>query len=554
MYIRRVSRKNKNGTTTAYLQLAHNEWDPKAKYAKAKVIYSFGREDEVDRAVLERLVQSISRYLSPEAALEAPHAIGETAEFLFQSSKRLGGAWVLHQLWRKIGLDAILETLFADRKHQTSIERLIFSMVANRALNPSSKLAMEDWVREEVFLPDLAEVSSQQLYRAMDELLDVQSQLEHQVYCAVSDLLNLEVDLLYFDTTSSYFEVDPFDVPEGESFRKTGFSKDKRPDLVQVVIGLAVTREGIPIRSWVWPGNTSDISVVDQVKQDLIGWKLGRVISVTDRGFASEENLRTLQKTGGHYIVGEKLRSGKEATEAAMSRKGRYHHVRENLQVKDIVVGDGEARKRYVLVYNPKEAERDRARREQTIDQLQAHLAELKQLNGQAHTKAACQLRSHPTYGKYLRQLKDGTLKLNKQAIRDAEKYDGKYLIRTSDDTISAEDVALGYKQLVDVEDAFRTLKTTLELRPMFHRLEDRIRSHILLSWLALLLVRIAEVKTGETWNVLRKDLDRIHLGHFSSKNGDVHQRTEMTAKQRKIFAMLEIEPPPRFLEIQPKA
>lgn len=554
MYIRRVSRKNKNGTTTAYLQLAHNEWDPEAKYAKAKVIYSFGREDEVDRAVLERLVQSISRFLSPEAALQAQNAIGETAEFLFQSSRRLGGAWMLNQLWHKLGMDRILEQLFADRKHQTSIERLIFSMVANRALNPSSKLAMEDWVREEVFLPGLAEVSSQQLYRAMDELLEVQSELEHQVYCAVSDLLNLEVDLLYFDTTSSYFEVDPLDVPEEESLRKSGFSKDKRPDLVQVVIGLAVTREGIPIRSWVWPGNTSDMSVVEQVKKDLIGWKLGRVISVMDRGFTSEENLRTLQKTGGHYIVGEKMRSGKEATEEALSRKGRYHHVRENLQVKDIVVGNGEARKRYVLVYNPKEAERDRARREQTIHKLQAHLEDLKQLGGQTHTKAACQLRSHATYGKYLRQLKDGTLKLDKQAIRDAEKYDGKYLIRTSDDTLSAEDVALGYKQLVDVEDAFRTLKTTLELRPMFHRLEDRIRSHILLSWLALLLVRIVEVETGVTWNALRKELDRIHLGHFSSKNGDVYQSTELTVKQRETFATLGIEPPPRFLEIHPKA
>jgi len=554
MYIRRVSRKNKNGSTTAYLQLAHNEWDPIAKHAKAKVIYSFGREDEVDRDVLERLVQSIARYLSPEAALKAQNAIGETAEFLFRSSKRLGGAWLLHQLWHKIGLDAILENLFTDRKHHLSIERLIFSMVANRALNPSSKLAMEDWVKEDVYLPGLSEVSSQQLYRAMDELLEVQSELEHQVYCSVSDLLNLEVDLLYFDTTSSYFEVDPFDVPEEDTLRKPGFSKDKRPDLVQVVIGLAVTREGIPIRSWVWPGNTSDMSVVEQVKRDLVGWKLGRVISVMDRGFTSEENLRTLQRTGGHYIVGEKMRSGKEATEAAMSRKGRYHQVRENLQVKDIIVGDGEARKRYVLVHNPKEAERDRIRREQMIEKLQAQLEDLQQLGGQAHTKAACQLRSHPTYGKYVRQLKDGTLKLDKQAIRDAEKYDGKYLIRTSDDTLSAEDVALGYKQLVDVEDAFRTLKSTLELRPMFHRLEDRIRAHILLSWLALLLVRIVEVETGETWSTLRKELDRIHLGYFSSKNGDVYQTTELTAKQRKIFDTLGIQAPPRYLGIHPKA
>ncbi|QZT34505.1 IS1634 family transposase [Caldalkalibacillus thermarum TA2.A1] len=554
MYIRRVTRKNKDGSVTAYLQLAHNEWDPKAKYSKAKVIYSFGREDELDRAVLERLAKSISRFLSPEQAFEARDAIGEAAEFLFQSCKRLGGVWMLHRLWNKLGMDRILQKLFASRHHQIDIERLIFAMVANRALAPSSKLAMEDWVREEVYIPGLPQAASHQLYRAMDELLDVQSELEYQVYGAVSDLLNLEVDLLYFDTTSSYFEVDPSEAPEGETLRKQGFSKDKRPDLLQVVIGLAVTREGIPIRCWVWPGNTMDMTVVEQVKKDLIGWKLGRVISVMDRGFSSEENLRTLQRAGGHYIVGEKMRSGKAASKEAMSTRGRYHQVRENLHVKEIIVGDGEARKRYVLVYNPKEAERQREERKKLLEKLQAELDGLKQLSHEVHSKAACRLRSHPSYGKYLRQLKDGTLRLNKQAIRDAEKYDGKYLIRTSDDTLSPEDVALGYKQLVDVEDAFRTLKSTLELRPMYHRLEDRIRAHILLSWLALLLVRIVEVHTGESWRKVRDELQRLALGHFSSKNGDLYQCTEITTKQRQIFAAVGVEPPPRFLEIQPSS
>ncbi|QZT35207.1 IS1634 family transposase [Caldalkalibacillus thermarum TA2.A1] len=554
MYIRRVTRKNKDGSVTAYLQLAHNEWDPKAKYAKAKVIYSFGREDELDRAVLERLAKSISRFLSPEQAFEAREAIGEAAEFLFQSCKRLGGVWMLDQLWRKLGMDRILQQLFASRHHQLDIERLIFAMVANRALAPSSKLAMEDWVREDVYIPGLSQVASHQLYRAMDELLAVQSELEYQVYGAVSDLLNLEVDLLYFDTTSSYFEVDPSEAPEEDTFRKQGFSKDKRPDLLQVVIGLAVTRTGIPIRCWVWPGNTMDMTVVEQVKKNLIGWKLGRVISVIDRGFSSEENLRMLQRAGGHYIVGEKMRSGKAASKEAMSTRGRYHQVRENLHVKEIIVGDGEARKRYVLVYNPKEAERQREERKKLLEKLQAELDGLKQLSHEVHSKAACRLRSHPSYGKYLRQLKDSTLRLNKQAIRDAEKYDGKYLIRTSDDTLSPEDVALGYKQLIEVEDAFRTLKSTLELRPMYHRLEDRIRAHILLSWLALLLVRIVEVDTGESWRKVRDELQRLALGHFSSKNGDLYQCTEITAKQRQIFAAVGVEPPPRFLEIQPNS
>ncbi|SDI36171.1 hypothetical protein SAMN04488123_101453, partial [Natribacillus halophilus] len=160
-------------------------------------------------------------------------------------------------------------------------------MVANRALAPSSKLAMEDWVRDDVAIPNLEDVTSQQLYRAMDMLLAVREGLEKQVYFSVANLLNLEVDLIYFDTTSSYFEVEPQEAPEGETFRQLGHSKDHRPDLLQTVIGLAVTREGIPIRCWAWPGNTSDMSVIEEVKNDLVGWKLGRVISVVDRGFSS---------------------------------------------------------------------------------------------------------------------------------------------------------------------------------------------------------------------------------------------------------------------------
>jgi len=272
-----------------------------------------------------------------------------------------------------------------------------------------------------------------------------------------------------------------------------GFSKDKRCDLLQVVIGLAVTREGIPIRSWVWPGNTSDMFVVEEVKKDLIGWKLARVISVMDRGFSSEDNLRYLQRAGGHYIVGEKIRSGKGDTEEALSRKGRYSQVRDNLQIKEMIVGEGEGRKIYVLVYNPQEAKREKIKRDEITKNLTEELKNLKQLPSQALTKASCKLRTNKVYGKYITQPKDGRLKLDKSVIEREERYDGKYLIRTSDDTLSSEDVALGYRQLADVENAFRTLKTTLELRPMYHRKEERIRSHIFLCWLALLLVRIAE-------------------------------------------------------------
>lgn len=553
MYIRRVTRKNKDGSKVSYIQLAHNVWDPKAKFAKAKVIYSFGREDKLDLAVLERLAQSINRFLTPEEALKSKQKIGDATEFLFQSVKQLGGIWLFDQLWKKLGMDAILEEFFKERKHGINLERIIFAMVANRALAPSSKLGMEEWIAEDVYLPGLPDVQSHQLYRAMDELLDVQSELEARVFDHVSNLFNLEVDLLYFDTTSSYFEVDPDETPADDHFRLQGYSKDKRPDLVQTVIGMAVTRDGIPIKAWAWPGNTMDMNVIEEVKKDLMGWRLGRMIHVMDRGFSSEENLRILQRGAGHYIIGERMRAGKKDVEVALSKRGRFHKIRENLLVKESIVGDGEARKRYVIAFNPEEAERDRHQREEIVRAVEEQLENLKQLPNETHHKQACALRAHKVYGKYIRQLKDGTLKLNKQAIRDEEKYDGKYVIRTSDDTLSLEDVALGYKQLLQVENAFRTLKSTLKIRPMYHRIERRIRAHIIINWLALLLVRLIENETGASWDSIRREVQRLHVGHFTTKDGDLYRTTTPTAKQKEIFKKVGVDLPPEILEIKPK-
>ncbi len=364
-------------------------------------------------------------------------------------------------------------------------------------------------------------------------------------------MLNLEVDLLFFDTTSSYFETEPDSCSSdnnASAFRKLGLSKDHRPDLPQVVIGLAVTREGIPVRCWVWSGNTADMTVIKEVKKDLLGWRLGRVVTVIDRGFSSEDNLKALQAAGGHYIAGEKL--SKTSAEEALSRPGRFRTVKDNLEIKEIIVGDGEARIRYVLARNLKEAKRDRLRREELLKKLKS---EMKIVNEKPPEKRAViipEMLKDKTWGRYLRIDDKGFLRLNQQKITEEERKDGKYLIRTSDDTLSAEDVALGYKQLYEVEDAFRTLKSTLELRPMYHRLEDRIKSHVLLCWLALLLIRVVESRTGSTWRQLRKVLQRIHIGVFKGTSGEVHQRTELTKEQKEIFKAVKISEPPVIYKV----
>lgn len=545
MYIRTVSRRNKDGTVATYVQLAHNVWDPQAKRATPQVLYSFGREENVNKQALQRLARSVGRFLGPEEALKVEAGLANLG-LGFVGSRLLGGAWVLDQLWKQLGVDQVMGRLLSEHQYQSPVERALFALVANRALAPRSKLAVEEWVGEEVVIPDLKEVAVQQLYRAMDFLLEHQEEVQWQVYTSVADLLNLQVDLLFFDTTSSYFEVEEEEGDEeGRGFRRRGYSKDHRPDLPQSVIGLAVTREGIPVRCWVWPGSTADMTVVGQVKKDLVGWKLGRVITVVDRGFASEDNLKELQKAGGHYIAGERLRSGKSGAEAALERAGRYQVVKEGVEVKEIVVGEGEARQRYVLVRNPRQAKRDQAKREELLERLEEELTGLGELKGSNHSKACCALLSHPAYGRYLKQDGQSRPRIDHRKVAEEAHLDGKYLIRTSDDTLSAAEVALGYKQLAEVERAFRCLKHDLDLRPMYHRLEERIRSHVLLCWLALLLVRVAENRTGETWGRLQHHLNGMHLGEFRGPAGHVLRRTESTPHQQSVFKALGISDPP---------
>jgi len=388
-------------------------------------------------------------------------------------------------------------------------------------------------------------VPVQQLYHSMDFLLEADSAIQHDVFFSVANLFNLEVDLLYFDTTSTYFET------EGEDdLRKNGHSKDHRPDLPQAVIGLAVTRDGIPVRCWVWPGNTGDMSVIEEVKKDLNGWKLNRVISVIDRGFSSDDNLRYLQRAGGHYIAGERMRSGMENVEQALSRPGRFKPVADNLEIKEVVVGDGEARIRYILARNPKEAERDKSKRELILSKIREELVKLGDLGGEPHCKACCELIAHKSYGRYLKMDTQGQPHIDKAKVKSEERLDGKYLIRTSDDTLSSVDVALGYKQLYQVENAFRTLKTTLELRPVYHRIEDRIRSHILLCWLALLLVRVIENQTGESWTKLRRTLSRIQVAELKTSSGSITKTSNLNPEQKQLFKTLEIPEPPKVLDL----
>lgn len=547
MYVRTISRKNKDGSTVTYVQLANNVWDKEKGYARAEVIYSFGRIDELDIDAIRRLVKSLCRFLSPSDTLNVRSS---SDDLQFIKSVPMGGAYILRKLWERLGLHRIIVESLKGREFKSPVEWAIFAMAANRALSPDSKREVVEWVREDVFLGNEQPIHLQHLYRAMDYLLENAEGLQKEVFFTTSDLLNLEVDLLFFDTTSTYFELDEED---NAGIKRYGYSKDKRSDLPQIVIGLAVTKEGIPVRCWVLPGNTQDMTTVEMVKMDLSGWKLGRCVWVMDRGMSSEDNKIILQRAGGHYIIAEKLRDAGGNNHEALSCRGRYHKIRENMEVKELVIGEGERRQRFVVVYNPEEAKKDKATRDNILKRIEETLKALGDQKGKSHKKAVCELLTHRTMGRYLKQLKSGTIKIDRAKVKAEESLDGKYLLSTSDDSLSAEAVALGYKQLMEVERAFRTLKTTLELRPIYHRKDERIKAHVLLCFLALVLARIAERQTGLTWDKIRSVMERMHLGEFKLKDGRILQRTELTHGQANILKKLNISIPPQVYKVDIK-
>jgi transposase len=323
------------------------------------------------------------------------------------------------------------------------------------------------------------------------------------------------------------------------------------------VIAMAVTRDGIPVRCWTFPGDTADTAIIRTIKDDLGGWGLRRLVWVADRGFASAANRTYLTRGGGHYIHAEKLRHTNTEAAAALARAGRYRTVADNLRVKEVHVnpggdGDGEEgtrTQRFVVCHNPEAAERD----QQVRANLVAHLTQL--IDGsdawteRRRDELVGSLRAKPGLRRYLRRTPTGLLRVDQAAIRREQHLDGKWLLRTSDLTLTPDDLAAAYKQLIAVERGWRDMKGALGLRPVFHHREDRIRAHVQLCWLALLLIRVIENAVGDTWRNTRHELDRLHLVTLATDHGRVAQRSALTPGHNSILTALGLPEPARYFE-----
>jgi transposase len=551
MYLRTTSRKNKDGSVVEYYQLAHNERHPVTRKPIAHVIHSFGRADELDRDHLVRLCQSIARVcglhvIDPLADAEGKaleSSVGLPKDLKLIRTLPLGTPLAIESLWERLGIGKTFRGIGKTHGYKVPYERALLAMVANRLCEPESKLGVWDRWLQKVYMPSCASLKREHMYEAMDLFYEHAEEIEKQIFNQTANLFNLHVDLIFYDTTTASFSIDYEDEEDSEGgCRKFGYCKEGGWG-PQVVVALAVTRDGLPVKSWVFPGNTPDITTVEKVRSELRGWNLNRAIFIADSGMNSEDNRAELSRACGKYLLATRMGSVAEIKKDVLTKRGRYRVIRDNLHAKEVIVGDGERRRRYILCFNPKEAERQKKHREQIVAFLE------KELESHRSKKATAQwaidlLASH-RYKRYLTITKSNTIRIDRGSIREAETYDGKWVLETNDDTISLEDAACGYKGLMVIERCFRSLKRTqIKMTPVFHWLPRRIETHVKLCVLALLIERVAETSCREPWSRIRRGLDQLQISHFLTKDYSFYRRNELPVRARNILKQLNIPIP----------
>lgn len=544
MYLREVVSPRKRGPDARYLQFVEGERDARGR-VQTRILHSFGRTDQLDLGQVRRLVEQLSRYLDP-AVPPAASGLEVTRTWAF------GGTHLLDSLWRELRLDQFFAHALEERSFAQPVERAIFALVAHRALAPASKLACSRWAGATAWIPGLeqggAELDVQHLYRAMDFLHGAMPELQEHLYFQVTDLLSADVSVLFYDTTSVSFHLDQAD-PEG-GLRRHGFSKKKRPDLPQIVVALAINRDGIPVRHWIYPGNRIDVSTVEEVTRDLLGLRPRRFLFVGDRGMVSQANLDFLESRRLGYLLGYPIRTDPALQAHVLSLRGPYRQVREGLGVKDTKVEEGGRTMRYLLCRSDARVERDERTRAVVLERLRAALADKRKGAASGSTRASHALLSKPGYARYLAKAADGKLRIDAAKVAAAARHDGKYVLMTNELDLPAEELVLGYRGLWRAERAFRSMKSVLELEPVQHRTPDRITAHVHVCVLAYLLIRLAEDRAQAGWETIREEVERISLTELTTERASVLRTKTLTRREANLLNSCKAPLPVRILQV----
>ncbi len=532
-----------------YLQVVENRRE--GKKTIQRVIATIGRMDQIQsRGDIETLVRSLSRFservlliLSGKSAVQA-------------SAKKIGPSLVFERLWKELDIGRVIQHHLADRKFEFNVERAVFLTVLHRLFVSGSDRFCDRWHRDYV-IQGVDGLNLHHFYRAMaflgEELEDQEGKTPFAPRC-IKDLIEEDMfqvrrdlftglDVVFFDTTSIYFEGEG-----GQSIGRLGHSKDHRPDLHQMIVGVVLDNNGHPVCCEMWPGNTADVkSLIPVIERIRSRFKIGQFCIVSDRGMISDPTMAFLEKEKISYILGARMRRVKEIKEEVLSRAGRYREVYPEgvkskdpspLKVKEVMIDN----RRYLVCLNERQARKDAADRQAILDALEEKI--------KTNPKS---LVGNKGYRKYL-SLDRNTVSINQQKIREEERFDGKWVLKTNTH-LTPEQVALKYKELWQVEHVFRDMKSILDTRPIFHKRDETIRGHVFCSFLALVLRkeldrRLEKANHCLEWADIKQDLKALQEITIEDNGKRLAVRSECQGTWGKVFQSVGIAIPPTIREI----
>jgi len=525
MFPRIKSFKNKDGSIRHYLYLV--ETKRIAGRVKQVITANLGRLDKADRN-LPDIIEKLSKFTN------RLKIINLSRDMKSDWVKEYGSVIIFRRLWEKLGIDGHLKKYLSKRKIGFNAEGLIYTMVLNRLMEPKSELAIHDWSKSLYGIKPPEDLN--QWYRALDFFIEHKEIIEKDLFESQKDLFNSEVDIVLMDTTSLvYFG----DGDKAESILNYGYSKEKRFDLKQVIVGILMTKEGLPIGHEVYPGNTNDIGAFkEMIRVVKTRFKIRRVVIVCDRGMVSEDNIQTLESDGYEYVVGMRMRQLKtENAKKILSIKD-MAPVTKELKGKEVHLKG----RRLIVCFNEEESLKDKKKREEIIARL---IVKLK-------TQGLKSLLIHKEYSKYLK-IKADKPSLDEERVKSEELFDGKFVLETNT-KLNWKEVILSYKDLWRVEAAFRTLKNELEIGPVYHYTERRIRAHIFISFLALVLKAtfhkaLLNIDKSLSLTKVLEDARKIKATQITIKDAPLVLRTELEGNAHLAFKAVELKIPPRILD-----
>ena len=534
-----------------YLQIVDNRRE--GKKIKQRVIGTIGRMDELrNKGSIESLIKSLSQYSEKVLLVLTGKSVPEA------KTKKIGPALIFDRIWEELKINEIIRSLLEGRKYEFDVERAIFVTVLHRILRSGSDRSCDKWQKDYV-IKGIEDLSLHHLYRAMafigEEISDQKEATQYSPRCN-KDLIEegmfserrdlfTGLSMVFFDTTSIYFEG-----IGGKNLGKKGHSKDHRPDLNQIVVGATIDDTGKPICCEIWPGNTADVKtlipVVDRMKNRF---NIAKFCIVADRGMISAETKEALDNPTRSipYILGTRMRLINEVKCDVLSRGGNYSEVYPEskfskdpspLKVKEVRVNG----RRYIVCINTKQARKDVADRKNIIESLKEHLK-----------KDPKSLIGNKGYRKYLKIDRDSVF-INEDKINAESRFDGKWVLETNTNLTPAQ-VALKYKDLWQVEQIFRDIKSIFVTRPIFHRCNETIRGHVFCSFLALVLRkeldrRLEKNNLNFEWADVKHDLKALQEIVINDGDKQIAIRSQCVGSCGKIFQSVGVAVPPVIHEL----